>query len=562
MIDMRYKILFVAAIAGLLSATCQDVLAQQTKRVEVTSIFLPDVAPAKKIMAPTEINDAPVIDPEIHYSVEPETWQIALDSHNYSPAIASFWDMDRSKHFFLKIGAGYPFNTDGAFRYTLQNKRVGFMSVGVDHLGDLMARQNVEGLSRDIAHSYTLRNRASVAGGVFVGRYLFEARSAYDYDIYNRYAELVETPARLDFHDVDVALRFGDDFADLSYLNFSVEAHGGLWAHKLPLSTDNSSLANEFRAGGSVRVARDIYDNEITIDAGYDMWSATDVLYRDTRFDVGVGYRRKFGIVDVDAGVAYMYDKVKARDKASHFVMPRAKILVDLQKTAFAPYVELTTTVSQNGVMSLYDTNPFIDWGYMQSRMAGMPNTRSYNLSAGFSGSAISSRLAYRAYVGADFMRNTLYWFVTRTGLFGVDAGGNNRLFFGLEVEYKPLSGLAIDLGVNAHVDSNDMPYVISESKFKADAEISYILKRWKFYVSADVLGRRQWSGEKDAEGKAPIVFSMPTKVDLGAGVCFRASQRVEVYVDGHNLLNSKIYDWANYYSQGAGFTAGVKLNF
>ncbi len=551
------------ALAVMFSAAGQRAQAQQNKRVEVTSIFLPDVAPAKKLMAPTEINDVPTIDPEIHYAVNPETWQIALESHDYSPATASFWDMERSKHFFLKMGAGYPFNTDGAFRYSMYHKRVGYLSVGLDHLGDLMNRESANGTKRDMAHSFALNNRASVQGGVFVGRRLFEGRVAYGYHLYNRYAEEVETPARLGFHNLDGALRFGDDFADLSHLNFSVEAHGGFWMHNVPLVGADMLAYNEYRAGGSAHLARDFYDNEVSLNVGYDLWSsANGGAYRDDRFYVGADYRRKFGIVDVDAGVAYMYDKVKAREKASHFVMPRAKILVDLQKAAFAPYVELTTTVSQNSAMSLYVQNPYLDWEVMHSAMERMPNTRSYNLSVGFSGNALASRLAYRAYVGANFMRNELFWYVTRAGLFGVDTGNNNRLFFGVEAEYKPVSGLVIDLGFNAHLNSHDMPYVNTESKFTVDARVAYTLKRWKFYISADVLGRREWSGEADAVGRAPILFSMPTKVDLGAGISYNASSRVEVYVDGHNLLNSRMYDWANYYSQGAGFTAGVKLNF
>jgi hypothetical protein len=57
-------------------------------------------------------------------------------------------------------------------------------------------------------------------------------------------------------------------------------------------------------------------------------------------------------------------------------------------------------------------------------------------------------------------------------------------------------------------------------------------------------------------------VFTTPTTVDLRAGISVRASQRVEIYADGYNLLNSRIYDYAYYYRNGAGFMAGVMIDF
>lgn len=556
---MRY--IYIAFV--LLTAFAVELSAQENKRVEVTTIYLPEVAPAAKLGAPTVINDTPAIDPDIEYSVNPETWQIDLEAHDFKPATATYWDYDRPKHFFLQMGTGYPFNTIGSFRYTLQNRRVGYFGVSLDHVGDLASRRNVEGVQRDLRQSFNLKNRLGVQGGAYLGNRLLEASATYDYDVYNLYA-VVGNVARRSYNNIDAAIRFGDNFSDLSRLNFSVEAHGGYWLH-FPPTTDANTSKGEYRVGGSVRLARDFDENRVVFTAGYDLWSLGDTgMYSDNRFNIGAEYRRKFGIVDVDAGLMYMYDKVERRNKPSHFIMPRVKVLVDLQKAEFAPYAELTTTVSQNGYRSLYTQNPFIDAALNES-LYGMANTRSYNLSVGFTGTAAATRLAYRAYVGANFMRDQLLWYVTRPGLFGVDTGDNTRLCFGVEAEYKPVGGLVIGAGFYAHVDNCSSYYAVSDAKLRADLKVEYTLKSWRFYAKADVIGPRKWSAMYDAAtdgDTAPIALSVRTQVDLGVGVSYRASQRVEVYAEGFNLLNSTIYDWAYYYRMGAGFNAGVKLHF
>jgi hypothetical protein len=89
------------------------------------------------------------------------------------------------------------------------------------------------------------------------------------------------------------------------------------------------------------------------------------------------------------------------------------------------------------------------------------------------------------------------------------------------------------------------------------------VLRKWKFYAEGELIGRRTWTIVDESNTlRAVDEFTMPTLLDLGVGVSYRASRIVEIYLNGENLLNSKIYDWANYYRQGIGFMAGVKIDF
>lgn len=537
-------------------------VAQEHKRVEVTTIYTPEVASATKIVAPATIADKPDIEPDINYGISPDTWQIELDDHDFKPATAGYWDFGRAKRFNAKLGGGYPLASDGALRCAMGNKRVGYFGVGVEHDGNFSSRINALGVERTMAESYNMRNRAYVHGGVIAGRQLFEVDADYDFDIYNRYAELMENPARTMFHDAMLKLSYGDSFVDLSRLNFGVEAHGGYWSCVSPAATLMHNPMTEFSAGGSVRVAREVRENVIGIRAMYDMWHSVVSSYQDMRAGLSVEYARKFDVVDIDMSIGYMYDKVHDRAKASHYVMPRVKLLFDFDVQAFVPYVELNTSVSQNSMAALYRQNPYLDGDASYEALLTMPNTRSYDLNLGFNGSAIASRLGYRLYFGANFMRDQLVWYINNVGTFGVDTGNNTRFFAGAEISCRPVGGLYIAASVYAHANNSNAKYYVDDANWHSKLEVEYRIKGWKFYVLGDVVGKRRWSSEVCIDGVCADVFITPTTVDLRAGISVRASQRVEIYADGYNLLNSRIYDYAYYYRNGAGFMAGVMIDF
>jgi hypothetical protein len=89
-----------------------------------------------------------------------------------------------------------------------------------------------------------------------------------------------------------------------------------------------------------------------------------------------------------------------------------------------------------------------------------------------------------------------------------------------------------------------------------------YQLKRWRFHLAGDFVGRRGWSVVDKDSGAVALAMRAPAYFDLGVGVGFKASRSVEVYANGLNLLNSDIYDYAYYYRNGIGFMAGVKIDF
>ena len=534
-----------------------DVATAQEGNVEIVTTYTPEIAPATKLLAPTKIADDPKIDPDINYNVKSSLWQIDLEAHNFNPARASYWDHTGYKQFFAKADFGYPLSSDARFRYAMQTPKLGYFGVGVDHAGDFAARHSALGVKRSVLDSYNMQNRVLLNGGVFAGSRMFEASLIYDNDIFNGYAMAI--PERRMFHDAALALRFGDDFVDLEHLNFSVEIDGDVWAHRLP---DYENTQSEYHTGAKAKMARNFSSNTITVDLDFDMWQGSNHLnYGDMRFGGGVGYARNFGFFSVEAGIGYLYDKVTLRDKASHFVLPRAKVMFDLEKASFVPYVDFNTSLSQNGISSLYGLNPYIDYAAMRDELSAMANTCSYNLALGFTGTLLSSRLSYHAYVGSNFMRDELFWYVTSPGKFGVEVANNTRIFVGVGAKYQPVAGLELSLDYNYHFDSNKSPYKHSEPIMRGALNVKYTLRDWEFYVDGKLIGRREWSILSATT--SDDVFFMPTAFDLGAGVSYRVNRMIEVFATGYNFLNNKhIYDYAYYYQPGVGFKVGVKVDF
>ena len=562
---MRLSNIFIAAIALLVFMAPVKVAAQEHKHVEVTTIYSPDLAQATKLVAPASVAEDSNIEPDIEYSINTDIWQIELDDHYFDPARASYWDFNRPVKSYVRAGFGAPVNSDLKFRYTSQSSRVGYFSAGFNHDGNFSKRENMDAQLRKAGKSYDMRNGISFVAGTFLGSQMMEVDTKIDLSTYNRYAENVadKDVARLNFTDIALKLTYGDNFLNLNRLNFGIDLHGGYWMHNTPAVENVTCALSQFNAGGSLRFARNFYKNTFGLKIGGDMYQSLFTTYNNLRISAEGEYSRDFGFVSLESALGYMFDKVNDIEKPSHVIMPRAKALFNVGLSYVTPYIELSTTVSQNSASALYRLNPYIDYNIAQDAMLAMPNTRSYDLSAGVVGALFNSRFTYRLYGGTNRMKDYVVWYVANNGNFGVATVGNKRLFYGAELSYTPIGGLMLTAKVNGHKDDVDSKYVIDAPKFRAEFMADYTLKRWRFYCSANMLGKREWSRELDAEGNSmgdPI--KRESTIDLRAGMSLRATSKWKIYIDGYNLLDHKIYDYAYYYRNGRGVVAGVEVDF
>lgn len=559
---MRLSKIFIATIALLAFVAPSKVSAQEHKLVEVTTVYNPELAQASKLVAPASVAEDSDLQPEIEYTINTDIWQIELDDHYFDPARASYWDYDRPVKSYVKAGFGTTGNSDLRFRYTTQNSRVGYFSVGYNHDGNFSKRENIDGRLRTLGESFDMRNGVSLVAGTFLGSQMLEVDTRINLDTYNRYAESVVKAARLNFTDLGVKLTYGDNFSNLNRLNFGIDIHGGYWAHKAPVGNVADPLS-QFNAGGALRFARNFYKDTFGIKIGGDMYQSLYTTYNNLRISVEGEYSRDFGFASLESSLGYMFDKVQDAKKPSHILMPRAKVLFDVGLSYLTPFVEVNTSLTQNSAAGLYAMNPYIDYNVAQDAMLAMPNSRSYDVSLGILGAAFKSHLTYRLYAGSKSMKDCVVWYLTNDGNFGIATADNKRTFVGAELGYNPIGGLMLTAKVDAHKDDTDSKYVFDAPKFSAEFMAEYTIKRFRVYCSANMMGEREWSRELDAEGNSVYEpFKSESTIDLRAGMSLRATSKWRVYIDGYNLLNAKIYDFAYYYRNGMGVVAGVEIDF
>ncbi|MCX4262265.1 MAG: hypothetical protein OSJ31_05120 [Alistipes sp.] len=534
--------------------------AQANKQVEVTKAYIPQVGDARKPAIEVDMTDTVKLRPEIDYTITPRTWRSSLQVRDFEAARANFWDYERPKKFFARLGAGYPLTTLGDLYFTTHNPKVGYAGAYVNHEGDFEPRSTAFGGERlTAARSGSMRNRIGARGGLFVGRHTAAIDIDYRYDMFHRYA--VAGSPRLDYGDAGGAVRFGDDFADLSRVNFDVELHGRFW-RDIRAGKDTGIGRDMFSVGGSVRLARDFSGNEIEFELLYDQWSGCKALsdYADRQAGASLGYSRRLGNADLSVGVGYRYDKVTLLN-ASHFVMPRLRLAYSREGAAFAPFVELDTRVESNNYRSLAGRNPYIGFDAMTAgAIVSMPATRSYDLSGGFEGVAARGRLSYRASVGVSFMRDRIFWYNYDFAWFGAEAADDNRITAAAEIEYRPTGAWTIGGGVKYHADNTSTDLLCCEPKVEGVFRVRYTHSRFTIAAAVEAAGRRHWSVR--GAGIVSGEFTAPATADVSLWAEYAVTRRLAVFAEGRNLANTTLYDWANYYRNSINFRAGVKIDF
>ncbi|MDE6857673.1 MAG: hypothetical protein K2J33_02920, partial [Alistipes sp.] len=203
---------------------------QVEKQVEVTKDYVPSIASAQKLAVEPDMTDTVRMRPDIDYSITPLSWQTNLSTEKFRPATVTYWEFNRPQPFYLKAGAGYPLSSVGDLYLTTQNPDVGFLMLYANHEGAYEKMKNYFGERHDARR---MLNRAGVNLGCYAGRHIAEADLSYDNRLYHRYAGRADAAGvgdRVNTGAFEGKIRFGDDFKDLSRVNFDIEARGTIFS--------------------------------------------------------------------------------------------------------------------------------------------------------------------------------------------------------------------------------------------------------------------------------------------------------------------------------------------
>lgn len=199
---------------------------------------------------------------------------------------------------------------------------------------------------------------------------------------------------------------------------------------------------------------------------------------------------------------------------------------------------------------------------------AATPNSLTYNMRAGFSGHTLNNMFAYRLYANAAFITDALYWYNVSNIGFDFKTARQNVYSLAVSLEYKPLSSLYIGVGLQGFIYKDFIEEDIQNGKpnFEGNLGIRYTHRKFAVGATAELIGARSWSfiGQQ-AEGVDQYTMqshTYPACVDLGITFDWFVSKQCTIYIEGRNLANAKIYDWALYRRLGVGGLAGIKVQF
>ena len=564
---MRRLLLTIAAMLVTFTA-----LAQLEREVEVTKQYVPKLPPARKMdMTPDRV-DTVSIRPEIDYTIAPKSFASALASEKFRPAKVTYWEYKRQYPFYIKAGAGYPLRSEVDAYASTNRADVGYFSAYVNHHGsysDIKTSNPISG-EQFQSNSQQMTNRIGINGGKYVGRYTFNGDLYYHSDIFHRYAQNKSEDAvdEINYEDIALTMSFGDSFADMSKLNFGIYASADYYNDKseqLPLA-DIDRKIQQFNASAGLKMGRNI-GSRSRLYATFDYQGYYGLHYAkgysNTQISGAVMFEYNLkSLLDIKAELKYVNDNVSAL-KTRHRILPNVYVGFNVgKKGVFVPYVEVDSHIENNSYQSLQGVNPYIllrDEAY-----SVVPNTAVYNLRAGFTGHTVNNKFSYRLYANATFISEALYWVNVDNIGFDVATNAQNVFSLNASVEYKPLSSLLLSAGFKGMIYDNHGNFESGKPNFIANLAIRYTHRKFAVGATAEAIGSRSWSfvDTKAAEVGSPESYKYPACVDLGLIFDWFVAKQCTLYIEGRNLANAKIYDWALYRRLGAGAVVGIKVQF
>ena len=566
-------------IAALCAALPWSAGAQVEKRVEVTKAYVPSVESAAKLPIAPDMTDTTRLRPEIDYSVTPLSLRTPLELRPIRPATVTYWEFNRPLPFYLKVGAGYPLNSVLDFYASTQNAGTGYALGYVNHEGRYADVRNDFGVKNN---SLRMTNRAGLAAGKYLGRHVLEGELSYENRLFHRYGAWMGEEAAAegwarpgvmaDYGDADLAIRIGDDFQDLSRLNFEVLLRGGLFFDHSEWP-DYGNRARQTDLEAQARIARAFGRHRFSIGAGYERLAGQKAIdgYCEQLIRAGLRYGLTGGFLSFEVGADFCHDRIAGARENGNYLLPYAHFDFNLGTPGLRPFLEIDGQVHENSYRALTRSNP-----YLLPATTLDKSSVDYNGRFGIGGTCWHERFDYRLYAAFSVRDNHIYWY--GTGVYDpeakrfvaaaldmrpVQARQTVTSFHG-EMDLRPASRLVISAGAHGYLYNNDSWLGDGSPAFEANLGLRYSGRKIAFGVSAAVQSERTWSlCDFGTEGEVySEPYKVPWTVDVRAQFDWKVSGSTTIFAEGFNLANSRLCRYPWYREYGIGFTVGVKLAF
>ncbi|MFI3318275.1 MAG: hypothetical protein SNH88_03710 [Rikenellaceae bacterium] len=504
--------------------------------------------------------DTVKIEPDIDYSISPRSITTSLTTTPFKPASITYWEYERPKRYYAKVGAGYPLNSIVDLYAGSQHSSVGYMTGFVNHNGRYST----------ISNNYNERNPSQqihtslgFAAGAYTGKHILEGAIQYNNDLWSRYATKDSGDEHPLYNDVGINVRYGDNFIDMSRINFDIGTNVGYF-------TSRSGYSNT-RLGAAISVGGAIGGGEFITSVGYDYIGGSDD-YNNNGLNLNAKYqiKTKHG-GEVVLGVGFINDQISCNiyDDSDNYLLPELRIRVGAED-GFVPFLEVAGELNRANYSALTDINP-----YIKSGLYAPKSSVDYRSRIGVAGFAKDQKAHYQLYADYTYTLNALYWLYVEMNntAGGVDnyytlsQGKSQRYRFGGDIEYTPSRRLnfTASCAYSIYTEDKAIGLDIAQPKIEAALKFSYKQRKWAISGGGELEGERCWSMVSGEDGKAYSVNKKtyaPTAVNLMVAMEWYTNSRLTLFAEGDNLACAKIYSWGGYREYGVNFTLGAKIQF
>ncbi len=595
------------------------------KEVVVTKEYTPTLETPEKLSVEPRMDDTVALRPEVSYSIAPVQWATSFEQRPIAAANTYVWNYHRQPMLYIKAGAGYPLNSTADLLFSHTDGARNSLGVDIIHRGQWCDVKDAVGVKHNAEYS---DSRVSLFGTLGVGeRMKAGVEITGDHDLRYYYGDLASQAATISAPLAGLSAEnplngfggggriwIGDDFSDLSRLNFRVSVDGGYYGSKVKgiytkvlgesgVSDFDAGLVN---VGAEAEVAKMFSQHGARLAVGYRYKMATKQSdYRNSILSVAPRYLFNNGALRVEAGLTIEADNCTsnaATEALGHYVVGSALHYMGEKSKGvhlfpylrlsyndgalFTPFVEADGGLQSYDQQSLAQLNPYIAPVYDAA------NASIYTARLGLMGATRSNVMTYSIWAGAEINNRALYplmlgayYFPMMDELVRINLGG--------ELVMRPVRGLEVALDARYHInkigakvdqfvgiapenlDEVQQPSLYQNlteynggrcplPSFDVEAKVRYSSS--KFMVGAklgmtgayDCLQLVSFSGAEYLGYFYEI--GCPMRLDLGVEAEYKVGKRLSIWVEANNLLNRRYYTYPLYPSVGINCTAGVKL--
>ena len=546
---MRKIIFTVSAILLTAGVLCAQENESLNRRIEVTRQYVPEVEGARKLEYSPRMTDTVTLKPYIDYAITPTPWKSVFGTEPIAPIDISTARYEPMQPFYLRIGAGYPLASLANIRASFGNRASRHFGIYADHSGQW--QQLIDNLNNYYGRN---ENRLGFKGGFAAGKRNFDYDLHYNLNARQWNGMNVHSAFNY-FNNLDMNIRFGDSFADLSRFNYRVGIDGGLWGNSLQSLTHNGG------AGAFADFSWPAGNNAaVMLGAGFDGYWATGIS--DQLISLTPHYRIYASDLTLKVGAKLYFNAFNRNANRGNdiYAIPDIKISYRFLP-ALEPYLNIDGNVGSGSYNALYELNP-----YVTPLSAGM-RPKSVALQGGIRGNA-RDILVYD--INAGYLAAETFCFVRSfdTGAFTPIAVPLNTTHVAANLGLKFPFGFGILAGARYNVYNNDGNFWRAAngnlSRFgmgipalNLSAALSYDCRNKLFTkIGVDFVGKRYFASVQD------YYTEVPAYVNLYASAEYKFNSKFSLFLRGDNLLNAPMYYYLDYPEFGISVMAGFTVIF